>query len=301
MRSYPFNRTTHRFFPFLMLVFLLMGCASPAQAAVQTTSPLPTSMPTDDQLPTPTTDGAGAQRPCEQSGTIQSFNLSSALLNDTLSFNIYFPPCYDPHATTPYPVIYLLHGQEQDASLWQDLDIQAAADDLVLNHTRQPFLIVMPVERYYFRAPENNRFPDAILEELLPWVETHLPACAQKECRAIGGISRGAAWAVRLALQNWDVFGALGAHSTPLFDGDLESLPGWLDAIPLADLPRMYVDVGSTDPAVKDASAFEQTLNSLGIPHEWHLNSGRHNESYWAEQLPAYLAWYTLPWMEESD
>jgi len=277
-----------------MLVFLLMGCAS--HPVAQTAAPIPTSTPTA-QLPTPTVDDAGAQHQCEQSGTIQSFNLSSELLNDSLSFNIYFPPCYDPYAAIPYPVIYLLHGQEQDAFLWQDLYIQAVADDLILAQHRLPFLIVMPNERYYFRSAENNRYPDAVLEELLPWVETNLPACAEKECRAIGGVSRGASWAVRLALRNWDIFGALGAHSMPLFNGDLDSLPDWLSAIPSADLPRIYADVGSTDPAVKDASAFEQTLNSQGIPHEWHLNSGRHNETYWAEQLPTYLAWYTLPWM----
>lgn len=299
MRSHPFNRTTHHFFLFLMPVFLLMGCASPAQTAVQTpTEELPTSTV---QLATPTEDAAGTQHLCERSGTIQSFNLASDLLNDTLSFDIYFPPCYDPHTTTPYPLIYLLHGQEQDASMWQDIGIQAAADALILAQSRQPFLIVMPVEQYYFRSSENNHYPDAILQELLPMIESNLPVCAERECRAIGGVSRGGAWAVRLALSNWDVFGALGAHSIPLFNGDLDSLPDWLSAIPLADLPRIYADVGSTDPAVKEAYAFEQELNALGVPHEWHLNSGRHNETYWAEQLPAYLAWYTLPWMEDSN
>lgn len=298
MRNHPFNRTSQHFFFFLMPVFLLMACAAPAQTVAQTATPLPASTPTL-QLATPTADETGAQRLCEESGTIRSFNLSSDLLNDTLPFNIYFPPCYDPHTPMPYPVIYLLHGQEQDASLWQELGIQAAADSLILNHDRQPFLIVMPTERYYFRSAENNRYPDAILEELLPWVETNLPACAQKECRAIGGISRGAAWAVRLALQNRDVFGALGAHSMPLFNGDPASLPDWLDAIPRADLPRIYADVGSTDPAVKDASAFEQTLNALGIPHEWHLNTGRHNGDYWSEHIYEYLLWYTSAWMKE--
>lgn len=296
MRSHPFNRTTHHFFLFLMPVFLLMGCASPAQTAVQTATPLPTSTV---QLATPTEDAAGTQHLCERSGTIQSFNLASDLLNDTLSFDIYFPPCYDPHTTTPYPLIYLLHGQEQDASMWQDIGIQAAADALILEQSRQPFLIVMPVEQYYFRSSENNHYPDAILQELLPMIESNLPVCAERECRAIGGVSRGGAWATRLALHNWDVFGALGAHSTPLFEGDLENLPDWLDAVPADSLPRIYADVGATDPAVKDAYAFDQALNALGVPHEWYLNSGRHNEEYWSENIYEYLSWYTSAWMKE--
>ncbi len=303
MRSYPHSQTILNFFLFLMLAFLFHGC-QPVATKVEEPTPyvtatvFPTAAPAEPDL-SPSEDGAETQDLCEESGTIQSLTLDSELLKDVLTFNVYFPPCYDPDSTDLYPVIYLLHGQEQDATLWQTLGIQAIADDLILHQNRQPFLIVMPTEQYYFRAVKNNRYPAAILDELLPWVEATLPTCAQKECRAIGGISRGAAWATRLAFQNGDVFGALGAHSMPLFDGDIEDLPDWVDAISSGSLPRIYIDVGSSDPAVKEAYSFEQALNTLGVTHEWHLNSGRHNETYWMEQLPNYLAWYTLAWMEK--
>ena len=286
---------------FLIVAFLLAGCqsspqATPTSTVENTATPLPTSTP--EATPTPLTENIKVESQCEES-SILTFSLSSELLNDTLSFNVYFPPCYDPHTSQPYPVIYLLHGQEQDASLWRDIGIQAAADQLILEQSRQPFLIVMPVEQYYFRSSENNRYPDAIMEELIPAVESDLPVCAERECRAIGGVSRGGAWAARLAFQNWDVFGTLGAHSTPLFEGDLEILPEWVDTISSDSLPRIYADVGSTDPAVKDAYAFDQALNALGVPHEWHLNSGRHNEEYWSAHIYEYLSWYTSAWMKE--
>ncbi len=286
---------------FLIIAFLLAGCQSSPQAAPtptveNTATPLPTSTP--EATTTPVPENIKIESQCEES-SILTFTLSSELLNDTLSFNVYFPPCYDPHTSQPYPVIYLLHGQEQNASLWRDIGIQAAADQLILEQSRQPFLIVMPVEQYYFRSSENNRYPDAIMEELIPAVESDLPVCTERECRAIGGVSRGGAWAVRLAFQNLDIFGALGAHSTPLFEGDLEILPEWVDAISSDSLPRIYADVGSTDPAVKDAYAFDQELNVLGVPHEWHLNSGRHNEEYWSAHIYEYLFWYTSAWMKE--
>lgn len=305
LRSHPYSQTILFFFLTLMLTFLFPGC-QPVSAPVEeptlqvTATAQPTAAPAEPEL-SPSEDGAETQALCEESGTIQPLTLDSELLNDVLTFNVYFPPCYDPDSADRYPVLYLLHGQQQDAALWQELGILAIADDLILNQKRSPFLIVMPVEEYFFRSAENNRYPDALLEELLPWVESNLPVCTQKECRAIGGISRGASWAARLALIHWDVFGALGAHSMPLFNGDIEVLPEWIDAIPRGSLPRIYADVGSSDPAVKDVYAFEQALNALGVAHEWHLNSGRHNETYWAEQLPAYLAWYTIPWMEESE
>ena len=300
IRSHPHSPTI---FFFLIITSLCIGCQpvfTPLEESTLqiTATVLLAAAPAEQEL-SPNEDGAETQTFCEESGTIQTLSLASELLNDVLEFNVYFPPCYRTDSEEPYPVIYLLHGQWQNAALWQKIGIQAAADDLILNRQRQPFLIVMPTEEYYFRSAENNRYPDALLQELLPWVEENLQACTQKECRAIGGISRGAAWATRLVFQNPDVFGALGAHSIPLFDGDIEILPAWVNAIPQDELPRIYADVGSSDPAVKDASAFEQELNALGVVHEWHLNSGRHNEDYWAQQLPNYLAWYTLAWLEE--
>ena len=304
MRSHPHATIVFLFSLFLLLASLSTGCqpAAPLEEPTLsvTATVLSTAVPAELKILL-AEDGAEIQALCEESGTIRSLTLDSELLNDVLTFNVYFPPCYNPDSAAPYPVIYLLHGQEQDAMLWQTLGIQAAADDLILNQHRQPFLIVMPTEEYYFRSVKNNRYPEALLAELLPWVEANLPACIQRECRAIGGISRGAAWAARLAFDHWDIFGALGAHSMPLFDGDIEDLPDWVDAIPAGSLPRIYADVGSSDPALKDAYAFEQALNALGVAHEWHLNSGRHNEDYWAEQLPDYLAWYTLAWLEGSE
>jgi enterochelin esterase-like enzyme len=283
-------------------LFLLYACqAAPAELhsiAVRTETVTPSAV--SDQ-PTATTAVEILQQHCNESGTLASYSLESELLNDTLAFTVYLPPCYDPQTAEPYPVIYLLHGQQQDGPFWQDLGIQTAADELILGNNRPPFLIIMPVEEYYFRSPENNRYPDAILTELLPWVEQNLPVCSARDCRAIGGVSRGAAWAVRLAFANPDIFSALGAHSLSLFNGDLEVLPEWIEAIPAEQLPRIYADVGNTDPAVKDAYAFEEALNALGVEHEWHLNGGRHNEDYWKNQIPAYLDWYTRLWTKEIN
>ena len=294
----------HTFIFNILGIYSLLFCACRAVPAEQQTTAVvretiaPTTIPSQ---PTPTTAVEVLPNVCDQSGMLTSYSLESELLNETLDFSVYLPPCYDPQPTEPYAVIYLLHGQQQDGPFWQELGIQAAADDLILNRQRQPFIIIMPVEEHYYRSPEKNRYPDAILTELLPWVEQNLPVCSEHDCRAIGGVSRGAAWAVRLAFANPDTFSALGAHSLPLFNGDLEKLPEWIDAIPQDDLPRIYVDVGNTDPAVKDAYAFEEALNALGVEHEWHLNSGRHNEDYWETQLPAYLDWYTRLWSEEIN
>jgi esterase/lipase superfamily enzyme len=101
---------------------------------------------------------------------------------------------------------------------------------------------------------------------------------------------------MRLGLQRYDLFGAVGGHSLPTFNGDLKLLPDWLDAIPAGQYPRIYIDIGRSDPEVDTAIHFEQVLNQHGVPNEWHLNEGHHNVDYWRLHVQAYLVWYTRPW-----
>jgi S-formylglutathione hydrolase FrmB len=233
---------------------------------------------------------------CSQPGKISRMQISSVKLKADLIFDVYFPPCYGDGTQVDYPALYLLHGQTYDQTQWEKLGVQDYADQLIHSGHILSFLVIMPYEQYQYRPIQGNTFPQAILEELIPWVEANLHARPQKNGRAIGGISRGASWAMRLALKNPTVFGAAGGHSLPTFNGDLDQLPNWLGNTSLDQLPRIYIDIGSSDPEVESAIRFEQALNKLGIPNEWHLNIGRHNEEYWAQHIEEYLDWYTRGW-----
>ena len=233
---------------------------------------------------------------CSQPGQVQQFEIPSLKLKDQLTFSVYFPPCYGNGAQQNYPVLYLLHGQTFDDTQWQRLGLPKLADQIIQSGKTIPFLVVMPLEKFYYRSPEGNAFPPALTDELIPWVETNLHAGDQKQWRAIGGISRGASWAMRLGLQQYKLFGAVGGHSLPTFEGDLKLLPDWLDAIPAGQAPRIYIDIGRSDPEVDIAIKFENILNQRGILNEWHLNEGHHDEDYWRSHVQEYLEWYTLSW-----
>ena len=280
------------------LVCFSSACAPPAatQQTPQTTATSEPPSACETQIPPTQLSPVPA---CQQAGYFERYSIDSVLMNGQLAFSVYFPPCYDPQAAEPYPVLYLLHGQRQDDALWQNLGAGQAADALILSGVVRPFLMVMPYEEFFFRAPDQTAFPQALLEELLPWAEENLLACAERDCRAIGGISRGASWAVRLGLTEWKTFAALGAHSLPTFNGDLQRLNNWLQAIPRISLPRIYVDIGTSDPSVKNAYRFEQELNTQGVTHEWHLNPGRHDEAYWRVWMAEYIRWYSLAWLSE--
>ena len=287
------------FLLFLICAFFLFGCSSPGQPTL-VSSPVP--IPTETSfIQAPTAEIKPTQQNrliirCSQPGQVLQLKIQSAKLKDRLIFNVYFPPCYGNGVQDSYPALYLLHGQTYDQTQWQNLGLLKYADQIIQSGRTIPFLIVMPFEQFFYRSPDGNTYPKALTDELIPWVETNLHASPQKLWRAIGGISRGASWAMRLGLQRFDLFGAIGSHSLPTFNGDLKQLPEWLEAIPADQLPRIYIHIGRSDPEVENAIKFEQVLNQHGIPNEWHLNEGRHNEDYWRLHVQEYLDWYTLPW-----
>ena len=150
-------------------------------------------------------------------------------------------------------------------------------------------------------APDvpENLFGDHLVNDLIPWVDAHYRTLVDREYRAIGGLSRGGNWAVRIGIMNWDLFEAIGAHSAPLFYGDLDRIPGWIEAIPESKIPRLYLDIGGDDTDWEDAAAFESLLVELSVPHSWHQFPGMHEESYWHAHLDEYLLWYSSGWGAE--
>jgi len=280
----------------VFLVSCIPPAAGPPQTVINPAITLQATHLTSTANAQATTQARQTEALCTESGQVERYLIDSALMNDELYFSVYFPPCYSETKSGGYPVLYALHGQNFNDEMWTDLGAVETADALILNEGTEPFLIVMPFEEFFFRKAEGNVFPQAITEEIIPWIEGSLNVCAEKVCRAIGGISRGASWAIRIGLMNQEYFGAVGIHSLPTYYKDISGLTEWLDKIPHDEEPRIYLDTGRFDPKVKNAYRFENVLNEKGIPHEWHMNEGRHNEVYWEEQMDAYLRWYAAGW-----
>jgi enterochelin esterase-like enzyme len=225
--------------------------------------------------------------------------IPSDLLPQPLEFRVYLPPCYEEDAGRRYPVLYLVHGQSYTHDQWDRLGADETASALIARGDLPPFLIVMPRDRVWTQ-PGQDDFGRALMQELIPYIDAAYRTCPERACRAIGGLSRGAAWALHLGLSEWESFSALGLHSLPVFWDDVPRLRGWLAAIPPEDLPRIYLDVGERDrDEIKESTFwFRDLLDELGIPHEYTLFSGYHDEEYWASHVEQYLRFYAAGWRE---
>ena len=98
---------------------------------------------------------------------------------------------------------------------------------------------------------------------------------------------------MKIGFENWSKFIAVGAHSTPLFYGEILRIHEAVKVMPtVSDAPAVYVDVGKNDENLSAVLDFEKALTDLNIAHDYHLNSGYHDESYWTSHVVDYLLWY---------
>lgn len=304
----------------LLLVLLLTACRqgvptgdagtavpSPGLSVTPTAStPSPAPPTTEPTLTpgipvsTPALTGTASAQPqsstCEDhQGSLVQFSLRSEIFSGSLTGKIYLPPCYNQGYRAGYPVLYLLHGILESEKQWLEMGLQETADRLISGGDIPPLLVVMPREETWERPPENL-YGRVLIEELIPWINHNYHVHPDREYRAVGGVSRGGNWALRLGLMNWNDFGAVGVHSAPLFYGDQHRIAGWLDEVPAGELPALYLDTGADDQQGDLTREVEQILTRENVLHSWHLFPGTHNLAYWSAHLEDYLRWYSSTW-----
>ena len=192
-------------------------------------------------------------------------------------------------------MLYLFHGQGSTDDQWLRLGAAQTADRLITSAQIPPFLIVMPYDPLW-REPDQYGFEAAVIQDLIPAIDARFRTLPDRAHRAAGGLSRGSGWAFHFGLSRPDLFGAIGAHSVVLFGIDSQRVDDWLAAIPPDLMPRIYLDIGDHDGGLASASILEELLTADGIPHEWHLNLGSHDEAYWSAHVEEYLRWYAAGW-----
>ena len=192
-------------------------------------------------------------------------------------------------------MLYLLHGQTYTSDQWVRLGAVKTLDGLIRSGKVRPFIIVFPDDRYW-NLEAGPGFGDRLIEALIPHVDDTYRTLPDRDQRAIGGLSRGAGWALRLGLSHWELFSAIGLHSLAVFQRDSSRLERWLNEIPASSYPVIFMDIGDNDPELSAAKRVEALFNEYELPHAWHLYSGAHTEEYWQAHVGEYMEWYASQW-----
>ncbi|HAV76381.1 MAG TPA: hypothetical protein DCX53_03405 [Anaerolineae bacterium] len=228
-----------------------------------------------------------------QPGVVEAGALDST--TPAQEYFIYLPPCYNEKTDTRYPVLYLLHGQTYTADQWVRLGAVQALDNLILSGETMPFIIVFPDDRYW-NLPPGAGFGQRVVETLIPYIDLTYRTLPDRNHRAIGGMSRGAGWALRLGFSRWDLFSVIGLHSLAVLNGDRTQIRNWINDIPPSARPSVFMDIGDNDQELTMARSIEAQFNENGLAHEWHLYRGAHTEEYWRAHVNEYIAWYAEQW-----
>lgn len=286
-----------------ILLSLLAGLSacSPSETPIPTPTPRPpTSTPEPTAIPATFTPSPPTETstPTPLACLTQPGRLRDEALETTdppQAYFIYLPPCYNEKTDQRYPVLYLLHGQTYTADQWLRLGAVDTLDSLILSGEAQPFIIVFPDDRYW-NLPPGAGFGQRLVDNLIPYIDSAYRTIPDRNHRAIGGLSRGGGWALRLGFTRWDLFSIIGLHSPAVLQGDASQIAKWIAGIPPAYRPSLFMDIGERDQEWRMAVAIEAQFTENGLAHEWRLYSGTHTEEYWSAHVEEYIRWYAEQW-----
>ncbi len=183
----------------------------------------------------------------------------------------------------------MLHGLAKDDSEWDTLGIDETADLLISEGSAPPFIIVMP-----FHATGID-LETALVNVLVPYIDEQYRTMLDPEFRSIGGLSRGGGLALRIGLQNPDLFHTIGMHS-PANVSSREYITRWIDQIPADVQMHLWIDIGDHDPLLESTQLLISWLEQLGMDPLTSVNTGFHDSNYWSQHLESYLTWYVGTW-----
>jgi enterochelin esterase family protein len=216
----------------------------------------------------------------------------SKITGDTRAYYVYTPPGYDPRRSARYPVLYLLHGNNDTAAGWTDVGkANFILDSLLAKKKALPMLIVMPWGHAvpYVGSQSNNTatFERYLIREVIPQVEKKYRVARGPENRAIVGLSMGGGHALQIGLSHLELFSAVGAFSSAV-PGNFESrFKALLDDPEGTNrkLKLFWIGCGRQDPAFERNQKLSDLLTACKVRNTFHASEGLHNFAVWRRYL----------------
>jgi enterochelin esterase-like enzyme len=209
---------------------------------------------------------------------------------------VYTPPDYDAHPGTRYPVLYLQHGAGEDERGWSTQGrMSFILDNLIAAGKAKPMIVVM--DRGYATSTGTTvrptrgggagarpaNFQDVVLKDLIPLIDATYRTLADRDHRAIAGLSMGSMQALQIALAHLDRFSYIGSFSGPgfgAFNARTSYGGAFRDAAAFNNrVHLLWIGAGTAEtPIHKAAQAFHEALDQAGIKNVFVESSGTAHE-----------------------
>jgi enterochelin esterase-like enzyme len=234
-------------------------------------------------------------------GELHHHFYQSGVVGDDRDYYVYTPAGYDPRATQTYPVLYLLHGYSDDASGWSAVGrANVILDNLIAAGKAKPMIIVMPLGYGEPKILEPNsgafrdrsitdrnfdKFREALLNEVMPRVESEYRVSKDRSARAIAGLSMGGAESLLTGLNTLDRFAWIGAFSSGGFTPEFEKEFPSLDEKANRQIKLLWIACGTEDRLIDINRDFRKWLASRNIAHADIETPGMHTWMLWRRNL----------------
>jgi len=268
------------------------------------------------------------------SGDLRIHSLTSKIFNNTRSIRVLVPPGYGAaeNSKKRYPVLYMLDGQNLfDACLSDVSHAEWQVDETVYRLIREkaiPEMIVVGIDHagtkraYEFlpykdsfnpdmEEPVGTRFPDFLVNEVLPFVNGEYRTLKGHGNTALGGSSYGGVATLYALMARPQTFGYGLIESPSIWVGMGQLIR---DTSPLVAMPKkVFIGFGGEEVTHGDPEKMVQgffatvsgNFKAVGYDDSnfryVYEQGAKHTESAWAKRLPDALKFLFGDWKAEAQ
>lgn len=223
---------------------------------------------------------------------------------------VYTPPDYDQNTAARYPVLYLQHGGGEDERGWPVQGrVSHIMDNLIAAKKAQPMLIVM--ERGYalkpgevppvrMRPPQQGAggpprdfsrmfttLDEVFVNDLIPMIDKTYRTKADREHRAMAGLSMGGMQTRAIALAHLDTFSHIGVFSGGSIDpSSTEHIASLKEKAKLVFISYGSRELEEPHRRSGDPKVSVEALKQAGINAVYYISPGTHHEWHtWRRSL----------------
>jgi len=209
---------------------------------------------------------------------------------------VYTPPGYD-KGTDKYPVLYLQHGAGEDERGWTTQGkANFILDNLLAAKKAKPMIVVMD-NGYADKVGQQPRgfdftgFEAVLIEELIPKIDATYRTQADRDHRALAGLSMGGMQALQVGLKHLDTFATIGAFSAPPGNQfDVEKSYGGVFSDSAAfnkKVKLLWLGAGTAETRFADGlKSMHTALDKKGVKHATFESDGTaHEWQTWRRSL----------------
>ena len=209
---------------------------------------------------------------------------------------VYTPYGYDTSGKD-YPVLYLLHGGGGDEDAWSTMGrARQILDNLIEKGLAVPMICVMPngnpgqqaaqtlmLEQKTFDRddPNNvNLYVRSLVNDIIPYIESHYRAIPDRSARAISGLSMGGGHTTAASIAFPGTFDYILPLSAGM-GGDAATIDPQLQKVKAAGYKLYWLACGTDDFAFPNNQNLDAALTRNGMEHTFFITGGGHTWANW--------------------